>query len=89
MPRYNWHWSIELKNPSEGLGFWCALRVPSVTIAFPSISTGAYAFPPAEAAVIATGAIREFLSAAGQEIAVRLVFLDRAAAEIFIRQQSF
>ncbi|MGH9940764.1 MAG: O-acetyl-ADP-ribose deacetylase [Pyrinomonadaceae bacterium] len=64
------------------------------SVASPAISTGAYGYPPAEAAVITSTAIRDFLnqeeSAAEKQLTeVRLVFFSRGDADIFLRHQKF
>jgi O-acetyl-ADP-ribose deacetylase (regulator of RNase III) len=70
------------------------------SIAFPAISTGAYGYPQAEAAQVASRAIREFLtteSGGGAESSaardklkeVRLVFFSPPSAEIFLRNHKF
>ncbi|HYP00279.1 MAG TPA: O-acetyl-ADP-ribose deacetylase [Pyrinomonadaceae bacterium] len=69
------------------------------SIAFPAISTGAYGYPPQEAAQVASQAIQEFLSGAGEikdESSeqstleeVRLVFFSPSSAEIFLRHHKF
>ena len=69
------------------------------SIAFPAISTGAYAYPPDKAAQVASKAIRDFLSNArgGEERMdeqgvleeVRLVFFSQSDAEIFLRNHKF
>ena len=65
------------------------------SVAFPAISTGVYGYPKPEAAVVASQAIREFLSRPGAADGgeslreVRLVFFSPADAEIFLRHQKF
>jgi O-acetyl-ADP-ribose deacetylase (regulator of RNase III) len=70
------------------------------SIAFPAISTGAYGYPPAEAAQVSSQAIRDFLSEAHEDATklddrrnmleeVRLVFFSENAAKIFLRHQKF
>lgn len=59
------------------------------TIAFPSISTGAYAYPRHEAARISSQAIREFLETNEQIKEVRLVFFSEPDAQKFLRHQHF
>jgi O-acetyl-ADP-ribose deacetylase (regulator of RNase III) len=69
------------------------------SIAFPAISTGAYGYPPEEAAPVASEAIREFLTGEkdGSEqtkarlklVEVRLVFFSPPSAEIFLRNHKF
>ena len=59
------------------------------SIAFPSISTGAFAYPKPEAAVIASQAIKGFLLATEQISEIRLVFFQATDAETFIGNQRF
>jgi O-acetyl-ADP-ribose deacetylase (regulator of RNase III) len=48
------------------------------TVAFPAISTGAYGYPPEQAATVAIGATRDSLAARPQVETVRFVFRDEA-----------
>ena len=72
-----------------------AVEHESTSIAFPAISTGAYGYPPEEAAQVASQAIREFLEsergrqARHQLEEVRLVFFSPPSAEIFLRNHKF
>lgn len=59
------------------------------SIAFPSISTGAYGYPKPEAAAIASQAINDFLNADNQIREVRLVFFQPADARLFLDYQKF
>ena len=59
------------------------------SIAFPSISTGAFGYPKTEAAKIASTAIREFLGADSQIEQVRLVFFQQRDARVFREYQEF
>ncbi len=59
------------------------------SVAFPSISTGVYAYPRDEAAVIASKAIEGFLANDLQLKEVRLVFFQPQDAEIFLANQQF
>ncbi|HEY0430091.1 MAG TPA: O-acetyl-ADP-ribose deacetylase [Pyrinomonadaceae bacterium] len=59
------------------------------SIAFPSISTGAYGYPKREAAEISSQAIKNFLNADGRIKEVRLVFFSETDAENFLRHQDF
>lgn len=59
------------------------------SIAFPSISTGAYAYPKPEAAKVASAAIKDFLTADKQIREVRLVFFQRSDARVFLEYQEF
>lgn len=64
-----------------------ALRIPSV--AFPSISTGAFGYPRDEAAGVASRAIKEFLSRNSCVQEVRLVFFLKNDARVFLQFQNF
>lgn len=59
------------------------------TIAFPSISTGAFGYPKHEAAKIASLAIKEFLSGDAKLKEIRLVFFSEADARKFLKHQGF
>ncbi|HVF50175.1 MAG TPA: O-acetyl-ADP-ribose deacetylase [Pyrinomonadaceae bacterium] len=59
------------------------------SLAFPAISTGVYAYPRAEAAAVASGAIADFLSRADSIREVRLVFFSQADAAVFLSNQDF
>jgi len=59
------------------------------SIAFPSISTGVFGYPKAEAARIASAAIKEFLTADEQIEQVRLVFFQESDARVFLQYQEF
>jgi O-acetyl-ADP-ribose deacetylase (regulator of RNase III) len=59
------------------------------TIAFSSISTGAYAYPKHEAAKISSRAIKDFLSQNKSIKQIRLVFFSEPDALKFIKHQIF
>jgi O-acetyl-ADP-ribose deacetylase len=59
------------------------------TIAFPSISTGAFHYPKHEAAQISSQIIQDFLSTADKIVEVRLVFFSEPDAKLFLRHQIF
>lgn len=59
------------------------------SVAFPSISTGAYGYPKPEAAAVASQAIEAFLRKDETIERVPLVFFHRNDAEIFIANQKF
>lgn len=59
------------------------------SIAFPSISTGAYGYPKPEAAKIASTAIKEYLAADSEFEQVRLVFFQQKDASVFLDYQEF
>ncbi len=59
------------------------------TIAFPSISTGVFGYPQAEAAKIASTAIRQFLTTDEQIEQVRLVFFQQRDAGVFLQHHEF
>ena len=60
-----------------------------LSIAFPSISTGAYGYPKTEAAKIASTTIKDFLSADQQIQQVRLVFFQERDARVFREYHEF
>lgn len=59
------------------------------SIAFPSISTGAYGYPKPQAAKIASATIKHFLSADQQIEQVRLVFFQEPDARVFREYHEF
>ena len=59
------------------------------SVAFPSISTGAYGYPREEAAVVASRSIAEFLKGDGTVGEVRLVFFSQRDMEVFLRNHQF
>ena len=59
------------------------------SVAFPSISTGVYAYPRAEAAEVSSRTIENFLATDRQLKEVRLVFFQAEDAEIFLANQKF
>jgi O-acetyl-ADP-ribose deacetylase (regulator of RNase III) len=59
------------------------------SIAFPSISTGAFGYPAHEAAAVSSVAIEEFLLADHQLREVRLVFFHERDAKTFVQHQKF
>jgi O-acetyl-ADP-ribose deacetylase (regulator of RNase III) len=59
------------------------------SIAFPSISTGAYSYPRAQAAEISSLAIKRFLPKSALPEEIRLVFFSDENAEIFLRNHAF
>ena len=61
-----------------------ALREGLETVAFPSISTGAYGYPREAAAAVSSAAVAEFLRAERALREVRLVFFSRGDLEVFL-----
>ncbi len=59
------------------------------SIAFPSISTGAYGYPKPDAAEVASEAIARFLSSETSILEVRLVFFSIADAQTFLKHHHF
>jgi O-acetyl-ADP-ribose deacetylase len=59
------------------------------TIAFPSISTGAFHFPKHEAAKITSQTIKNFLAVNDKITEVRLVFFSESDAKMFLKHQIF
>jgi O-acetyl-ADP-ribose deacetylase (regulator of RNase III) len=59
------------------------------SVAFPSISTGVYGYPRAEAAEVSSRTIENFLATDRQLKEVRLVFFRDEDAEIFLANQKF
>ena len=59
------------------------------SIAFPSISTGAYGYPKPEAAKIASLTIKQFLTTDAEFEQVRLVFFQEKDAGVFLANHEF
>ncbi|HEU4795933.1 MAG TPA: O-acetyl-ADP-ribose deacetylase [Pyrinomonadaceae bacterium] len=59
------------------------------SIAFPSISTGAYGYPKHEAAAVASPPIKDFLNADDAITRVLLVFFQVSDARTFLKHQQF
>jgi O-acetyl-ADP-ribose deacetylase (regulator of RNase III) len=59
------------------------------SLAFPSISTGAFGYPPSEAAAVASAAVAEFLSADQIVREVRLIFFQQRDADTFLKNHTF
>jgi len=59
------------------------------SIAFPSISTGAFGYPKIEAAQVSSTAIKNFLASDDQIREVRLVFFLQRDARVFLQYQEF
>jgi O-acetyl-ADP-ribose deacetylase (regulator of RNase III) len=59
------------------------------TIAFPSISTGAFYFPKHQAAKVSSAAIKEFLKQDSSIRKIHLVFFSLKDAEMFVKHQNF
>ena len=59
------------------------------TVAFPSISTGAFGYPKHEAAAVSSTAIKDFLAENENFREIRLVFFSQPDAQNFIKHQKF
>lgn len=59
------------------------------TIAFPSISTGAFGYPKHEAARVSSLAIKEFLSVDEKLKEIRLIFFSEFDAQKFLKHHAF
>jgi O-acetyl-ADP-ribose deacetylase (regulator of RNase III) len=59
------------------------------TIAFPSLSTGAYGYPREEAAVVSSEAIQSFLASDSCLQEVRLVFYAPRDSQLFMKNHRF
>ncbi len=66
-----------------------ASRHGLTSIAFPAISTGAFGYPQAEAAEVASETIKSYVLTDDQVKEVRLVFFQLRSAEIFLEYQKF
>jgi O-acetyl-ADP-ribose deacetylase (regulator of RNase III) len=59
------------------------------SIAFPAISTGVYAYPKPEAAIVASDAIKTFVAADSSISDIRLVFYSQRDADVFLEHNTF
>ena len=59
------------------------------SIAFPAISTGAFGYPAAEAAAVASQTIMEFLATDSLMKEIRLVFFSQSDKKAFLRHHKF
>lgn len=59
------------------------------SVAFPSISTGAFGYPPEKAALIASQALHKVLEEIASIDDIRLVFFNASQMETFIAHQKF
>lgn len=59
------------------------------SVAFPAISTGAYSYPRAEAAAVASQAIKDYLAGDESLREVRLVFFSTRDAQEFLQHHKF
>jgi O-acetyl-ADP-ribose deacetylase (regulator of RNase III) len=59
------------------------------TIAFPSISTGAFAYPKHEAAAVSSQALKNFLTHNKTIEKINLIFFDQSDAVKFLKHQKF
>jgi O-acetyl-ADP-ribose deacetylase (regulator of RNase III) len=60
-----------------------------ISIAFPAISTGAFGYPPSEAAAVASVALKKFLSGGDMLKEVRLIFFLPRDVQTFLRHHRF
>jgi O-acetyl-ADP-ribose deacetylase (regulator of RNase III) len=66
-----------------------AVSYSLTTVAFPSISTGAYAYPRSEAALVSSATIKQFLDEDHAIAEVRLVFFSVDDASVFLSHHKF
>ncbi len=66
-----------------------AIQHSCSSIAFPSISTGAFGYPKPEAAAVSSRAIKDFLTNDTQIREVRLVFFQERDARVFLEYHEF
>ena len=61
-----------------------AVKLSLKDLAFPAISTGVYGYPKGEAAAVACGSVRDFLTSSALPRTVYFVFYSPADAEVFL-----
>jgi O-acetyl-ADP-ribose deacetylase (regulator of RNase III) len=71
----------------NSLGLAAQHRLSS--IAFPSISTGAFGYPRAEAAIVASRAVADFLKSESSVSQVRLIFFSPDDLQVFLKNHKF
>jgi O-acetyl-ADP-ribose deacetylase (regulator of RNase III) len=59
------------------------------SVAFPSISTGAYGYPRAEASAVASRAVAQFLKGEASIREVRLIFFQADDLSVFLKNHKF
>lgn len=79
----------ELLAAAYGSSLALAAAHALASVAFPSISTGAYSYPREEAAAVASRAIAEFLHEDVTIKEVRLVFFSKGDMNVFLRNHQF
>lgn len=66
-----------------------AVKHSLTSIAFPAISTGAFGYPPSEAAAVSSAAVEEFLEGNDTFKEVRLIFFQQRDADEFLKNHKF
>ena len=66
-----------------------AVKHSLASIAFPAISTGAFGYPPSEAAAVSSASVEEFLNGNDTLKEVRLIFFQRRDADEFLENHKF
>jgi O-acetyl-ADP-ribose deacetylase (regulator of RNase III) len=82
-------WDAELLAACYWNSLALAVQHNLSSVAFPSISTGAYGYPREEAAAVSSRAIEDFLTADNTLKAVRLVFYAMGDARLFLNNHKF
>ena len=66
-----------------------AVKHSLASIAFPAISTGAFGYPPSEAAAVSSAAVEEFIGGNDTLKEVRLIFFQQRDADEFLKNRKF
>lgn len=66
-----------------------AVKHSLASLAFPAISTGAFGYPPSEAAAVSSAAVEEFLEGNDTFKEVRLIFFQQRDADEFLKNHKF
>lgn len=66
-----------------------AVKHSLTSIAFPAISTGAFGYPPSEAAAVSSAAVEEFLEGNDTFKEVLLIFFQQRDADEFLKNHKF